>query len=307
MARNKNKIRQGWDDTLFDVINYSCLIVIFLMFTYPLWFIVIASISDPTAVYLGEVVLWPKGFSTLGYKRVLENPEVWIGYANTILYTVGGTILNVVLTAMAGYALSRRDLIGRSRLALILIITMYFSGGMIPNYLNMRDFGLTNTRLSMMVVGLVGVSNVLVTRNFFRGSVPWSLHEAAFLDGASDFQVFTQVILPLSKPILALITINYAVFHWNDFMNARIYLRDKSMYPLQMVLREILLETNIESLGTSTDDAETILSQILEQKAADQIKYALIVVATVPMLAVYPFLEKYFSKARGQMVGGVKG
>jgi putative aldouronate transport system permease protein len=243
----------------------------------------------------------------LGYQRVLENPEVWIGYANTILYTVGGTILNVVLTAMAGYALSRRDLIGRSRLALILIITMYFSGGMIPNYLNMRDFHLTNTRLSMMIVGLVGVSNVLVTRNFFRSSVPWTLQEAAFLDGASDFQVFTQVILPLSKPILALITINYAVTHWNDYMNARIYLRDKSMYPLQMVLRDILLDTDIESLGTGTENAETILSQILEQKSADQIKYALIVVATVPMLAVYPFLEKHFSRARGQMVGGVKG
>ena len=307
MARNKNKIRQGWDDKLFDIINYTCLALIFLMFTYPLWFILIASISDPSAVYAGKVIFWPVGFSTEGYKRVLENAKVWNGFANTILYTVGGTIMNVVVTTMAGYALSRRDLIGRSRLALILIFTMYFSGGMIPSYLNMRDFGLTNTRFVMMLVGLVNVSNVLVTRNFFRGSVPWELHEAAFIDGASDFSVFTQVILPLSKPILAMITINYAVVHWNDFMNARIYLRDQELYPLQMVLREILLKTNIESYGMGTESAETILSQILEQKAADQIKYALITVSTVPLLSVYPFLEKYFSKSRGQMVGGIKG
>lgn len=307
MAKNKNKIRQSKADTIFDIINYSGLILIFLMFTYPLWFVVIASVSDPSAVYAGEVIFWPVGFSTQGYKRVFENAEVWTGFANTILYTVGGTIMNVVVTTLAGYALSRRDLKGRSQLTLILVFTMYFSGGMIPGYLNMRDFGLTDTRFVMMLVGLVNVSNVLVTRNFFRASVPWELTEASFIDGASDFQIFTRVMLPLSKPILAMITINYAVVHWNDYMNARIYLRNQDFYPLQMILRDILLKTKIESLGTGIEDAETILSQILEQKAADQIKYALIVVSTVPLMAVYPFLEKHFSKARGQMVGGVKG
>ncbi len=309
MARKKNpnKIKQGWDDRLFDVINYALLTLIFLFFTYPLWFILIASVSDPTAVATGQVAIWPIGFETKGYERVLANADVWTGYANTILYTIGGTILNVIVTAMAGYALSRRDLKGRTQMTLILIVTMYFSGGMIPQYLNVRDMGLTNTRLIMMLIGLVNVSNVVVTRNFFRSSIPWELHEAAFIDGASDFKVFLNVIIPLAKPILAMITINYAVVHWNDFMNARIYLKDQELYPLQMILREILLKTNIDSTAIGTEDAESVISMILEQRVADQMKYALIVVATVPMLAVYPFLEKYFSKSRGVMVGGVKG
>ncbi len=307
MAKNKNRIRASWDDRLFDVINYTLLILIFLIFTYPLWFIVIASVSDPVAVSTGQVALWPVGFDLKGYERVFANSDVWSGYFNTIIYTVGGTVLNVIVTTMAGYALSRRDLKGRTALTLILIVTMYFSGGMIPQYLNVRGFGLTNTRAIMMLIGLVNVSNVVVTRNFFRSSIPWELHEAAFIDGASDFKTFLNIIIPLSKPILAMITINYAVVHWNDFMNARIYLKDQALYPLQMTLREILLKTNIDSSAIGSESAESVVSMIIEQQVADQMKYALIIVATVPLLAVYPFLEKYFSKSRGVMVGGVKG
>lgn len=306
MTKRKRRIVQHWDDRLFDIINYTLLAALFIAFLYPVWFVVIASVSDPSAVTAGEVTLLPVGFDLAGYKRVIQNPDVWMGYANTIYYTVAGTILNVAVTAMAGYALSRRDLPGRGIILTLFIITMYFGGGMIPSYLNVKSLGLTNTRTLMLIMGLINVTNLIICRTFFSTSIPWELHEAAFLDGASDFKVFSKVILPMAKPILAVITITHAVGHWNNYFTAMIYLKDEELYPLQMFLREILLKSQITSSMTGgIDDAETVVSMMVEQNIANQMKYALIVIATLPILAIYPWLEKYFEK--GFTIGSVKG
>jgi len=306
MANKKRRVRQHWDDRLFDIINYSILVVLFFLFLYPVWFVLIASISDPSAVTNGEIVFLPDGFDFAGYKRVFQNKDVWIGYANTIYYTVAGTFLNVAATAMAGYALSRRDLRGRGFILTLFIIPMYVSGGQIPGYLNMKELGLVNTRILMLVMGLISMTNLIVCRTFFSTSIPWELHEAAFLDGASDFKVFSKVILPMAKPVLAVVTINHGVGHWNNYFTALIYLKDEKLYPLQIFLRDILLKTQIAGgAGGGMDDPDYIISMLLEQDIANQMKYALIVVATVPILAVYPWLEKYFQK--GFTIGSVKG
>lgn len=314
MAKNKNvenrvsarrRRKLHWDDRLFGIINATVLTIIFILFLYPIWFILIASVSDPSAVTAGRVVLWPEGFDLSGYKRVIQNADVWLGYANTILYTVLGTILNVAVTAMVGYAVSRRDLKGRTFIMALFVVTMYFSGGMIPGYLNIRSLGLTNTRTIMLLMGLVAPTNIIICRTFFSTSIPWELQEAAFIDGASDAYVFRKVVLPLSKAILTVMTITYGVGHWNSYFVAMIYLKDEEMYPLQLFLREILLTSNQAVLAMDNGDPESVASMIVEQNIANQLKYALIVVATAPILAVYPWLEKYFEK--GFMIGGIKG
>lgn len=231
--------------------------------------------------------------------------DLRVFYANTIYYTVAGTILNVFATAMAGYALSRRDMPGRGFILTLFVITMYFSGGMIPSYLNMKELGLTNTRTLMLIMGLVGVTNIIICKTFFATSIPWEMHEAAFLDGADDMKIFSKVILPMSKPILAVTTIMHAVGHWNNYFTAMIYLKDEKLYPLQMFLREILMKSQIASSMVGGEDGDSIVSMIVEQNIANQMKYALIVVATVPILATYPWLEKYFEK--GFTIGSVKG
>lgn len=313
MAKKKNnsemavrrKRKKHWDDRLFEIVNSAILIVVFLFFLYPIWFVLIASVSDPGAVTMGKVVLWPVGFDLKGYERVFGNADVWIGYGNTILYTVIGTVLNVAATAMVGYAVSRRDLPWRSFIMTLFIITMYFGGGMIPGYLNVRSFGLTNTRAVMMILGLVGPTSIIICRTFFSNSIPWELQEAAFIDGASDAYVFGKVVLPLSRAILAVMTITYGVGHWNNYFTGMIYLKDEEKFPLQLFLREILLKSEMNSMLMDIADPESVTSMIVEANVANQLKYALIVVATAPILAVYPWVEKYFEK--GFMIGGLKG
>lgn len=299
----QNRIK-GKDDKIFDIVNGIILGVIFLIVLYPFWFVIIASISDPTAVSGGEVILFPKGFTVAGYKRVFENEDIWTGYGNTILYTVCGTILNVIVTVMCGYALSRRELKGRNFLMIIFMIPMYFSGGMIPAYLNIRSFGLTDTKFIMIILGLISTYNLIVCRTFFMNSIPWELHEAAFIDGCSDFRAFFSVVLPLAKPIIAVLMIYYAVGHWNNYFSAMIYLKDSSKYPLQLFLRQILIKSELSSMMVDSSP-DSAVSMIMEQNIANQLKFAVIMVSTLPILLVYPWLEKFFAK--GVMIGSIKG
>lgn len=297
--------KMSWDDRVFVIINGILLLIVFLALVYPIWFVIIASFSDQPAVSAGQVILLPIGFNLDGYKRVMESAEVWRGYANTILYTLVGTTLNVLITALVGYALGRKDMKGRGFIMILFVITMYFSGGMIPKYLNVRDFGLIDTRTIMIINGLVTPYNVIVCRTYFANSIPWELHESAFIDGASDFKCFKNIAMPLAKPIIAVLVIMYGVTHWNQYFQAMMYLRDKALYPLQSVLREILLKSNLAAVTGDMTQADQVMFMIREENIANALKYSLIVVSTVPILSVYPFLEKHFEK--GMMIGSVKG
>lgn len=301
----KTKQKKTWDDRLFEIIIFAVLAVLFLFFLYPIWYVLIASVSDPDAVYTGQVSLFPVGFSFDAYGRVFRNMDIWIGYGNTILYTFLGTVCNVLATTMVGYALSRKDLKGRHFIMTLFIITMYFNGGMIPSYLNMKSFGLVNTRTLMIIKGLVTPTNIIICRTFFANSIPWAMQEAAFIDGASDWYVFRKIVLPLSRSILAVMAITYAVGHWNAYFDAMIYLKDKDKYPLQVFLRDILIKSNSASMLLDESDPNFQAALIAEEKIANQLKFAVIVVAVVPLLSIYPFVEKYFDK--GFMIGGIKG
>jgi putative aldouronate transport system permease protein len=301
----KKGFKTSWDDKLFEVVNGALLILLFLFFLYPVWFVVIASISNPDAVASGQVILLPKDIMLNGYKRVFASKEVWTGYLNTIFYTVAGTVLNVLATTMVAYSVSRRDLKGRKLILTLFIITMYFSGGMIPAYLNVRSLGLLDTRTFMLIGGLVTPTNIIICRTYFSNSVPWELQEAAFIDGASDFFVFRKIMMPLARPLLAVMTITYAVTHWNSYFNAMIYLSDDQKYPLQVFLRRILLKSNMLSMMVDDSDPNMLAAIVAEQATANQLKYALIVVAALPLLIAYPWVEKHFAK--GIMIGGVKG
>lgn len=305
MKKNK-RMKMSGQDMIFMCIVYLILTCVFVLTLYPMLFVLSASFSDPKMVSTGNMILWPVGVNLDGYKHLLKYQDIWVGYANTIFYTVGGTVLNLFATIPAAYALSRKDMKGRNIIMGLFIVTMYFGGGLIPGYLNMKSLGLLNTRTVMLIGGLVSAYNLIVSRTFFTNTIPWELHEAAWLDGASDFQAFTKVVLPLSKPILAVMMLYYGVGHWNTYFGAMIYLKDREKYPLQLILREILAEA--QTLAASFEnavDAEEIRALLQQQDLANQLKYALIVVSTLPMLLIYPSLEKYFAK--GVMIGSIKG
>ena len=292
-------------DTIFVFFNSLFLAAFFLITVYPVLFVVSASVSDPLKVSSGEVLLLPKGLTAQGYVYLMKYREIWIGYANTIFYTAAGTVLNLIFTLPCAYALSRRDFPARNILMAVFIVTMYVHGGLIPHYLNVSSFGLVNTRAVLLVVGLVSVYNMIVARTFFRNTIPWELQEAARIDGYSDFGIFFRIILPLSSPIITVMAMYYGVGHWNQYFQAMIYLKNRELYPLQLFLREILIQTQMLSImgsGLSAEEMDYILKQ---QDNANLLKYGIIVVSTAPMLAAYPWLQKYFAK--GVMLGSVKG
>ena len=307
-ATNKTLIKianTSWNDRIFVVVN-SLIITFFAVITlYPLIYILSASFSDPNAVASGKMILWPVNASLRAYKYVLGYKEVWIGYANTILYTVLGTLMNLIATVPYAYALSRKDLSGRKFFTILYMIPMYFGGGMVPAYLNIRDLGLLDTRMILMLAGLVTTYNLIIARTFFISTIPWELHEAAFMDGCNDFRLLWKVVLPLSRPILVVLMLYYGVGHWNSYFNAMIYLRDRNKYPLQVFLKEILTQGQFNSTIDGYMSAEEILEMTRLADTANMVKYAIIVVSTVPMVLVYPFLQKYFEK--GAMIGSVKG
>ena len=299
VAKTRSHIKQTRSDKAFDIMNYIILTICFLVVAYPLYFIVIASISDPVDVYAGKVFLVPHNASLDGYRRILDYKSFFTGYRNTVIYTLVGTLVNVVLTVPAAYALSRKDLVGRNAVMMMITFTMLFSGGMIPNYLLVSELGIDNTMWALILPVAVSSWNLIVARTFFQQTIPDELLEAAQLDGATNNQFFLRVVLPLSKPILAVLVLFYAVSHWNSYFSAMIYLTDPNKYPLQLVLRNILFEN---SFGDMVEDAANLAAQ---QRLGDMIKYGVIIASSLPLLVLYPFLQRYF--IQGVMIGAVKG
>lgn len=279
---------------------YIILSFITLLVLYPLFFVLIASISSPETVMRGEVWLWPKDITFVGYERLFANSELIRGFINTLLYTAAGTALNVVLTVAAAYPLSRTDFTGRGVFTFIMIFTMFFSGGMIPNYLLIKQLGMLDTFWVMIIPTAVSVWNIIIMRTFFQTSIPKEMQEASFIDGCSNMKVLLRIVLPLSGPILAVMVLFYAVGHWNSYFNALIYLSNRSHYPLQLFLREILVQGQMQEMVDISDDS---LARSLMD--AEAIKYAAVIITNLPMLILYPFLQKYFVK--GVMIGAIKG
>ena len=303
----KQRMKKTVGEHVFIWSNGIFLAFSFVITLYPLIYVISASLSDPSAVSSGQMLLWPVGFTTDAYEFILKYKEIWTGYANTIFYAVVGTILNLVVTMPCAYALSRKDLYGRNVIMIIFMITMYVGGGLIPSYLNVNNMGLVNTRFYILISGLVSVYNLIVARTFFANTIPYELQEAAFLDGCSNIKLFLKIIVPLSAPITVVLALYYGVGHWNQYMTPLIYLNDRSKYPLQVILREILTMGNFSSEALSGGGYSAAELEALNSMAnvANQMKYAIIVVATAPMLAIYPWLQKYFQK--GVMIGSVKG
>ena len=307
-VKNKNAIRDSFSDRVFGVVNTLLLCALLGVILYPMYFCLVASFSDPYAVVGGEVAFLPKGFTLDAYKFAFEEDPIWRGYANTIYYTFFGTILNLVLTIPCAYFMSKKNLPGHGFLSWYFLIPMYFSGGMIPTYLIVRSYGLVNQPYTMIVLGGISIYNMIVARNYFDNSIPRELYESASIDGAGPLYTFFRIALPLAKPILAVITLFYAVSRWNAYFSAMIYLTDSDMYPLQLVLRNILLQNqnqalgDLASMGLSVQEIEEIEYR---KYMSEAMKYAIIWIASLPMLIIYPFVQKHFTK--GIMIGAVKG
>ncbi|MFD5018776.1 carbohydrate ABC transporter permease [Paenibacillus sp. NPDC058367] len=292
--------RKSSGDVWFDIINYFLLTIIMLLVLYPLYFVLVASFSDPNYIYSGEVWLFPKGFTLDGYERIFADSSIWIGYGNSILYATFGTLIGVAVTVFAAYPLARRDLAGKSVIMWFLLVTMFFSGGLIPTYLLIKDLHLLNTMWALVIPGAGGVFNVIIVRTFFQSSIPDELWEAASIDGCSNTRFFWSIVLPLSKSILAVMVLYHVVGFWNGFFDALIYLNDESKYPLQLVLRNILVQNQVSS-GMMID----VESYAAKMRVTELIKYGVIMVSSLPLLILYPFLQKYFVK--GVMIGSIKG
>ncbi|NRG39306.1 ABC transporter permease subunit [Rathayibacter sp. VKM Ac-2804] len=288
-------------DRLIDVVAGLLIAVVVLAVLYPLWFIVVASFSDPAAVSSGRLTLIPEGFRLSGYERLLQDERIWNGYRNSIVYAVVGTALNLLVTIPAAFALSRPEFRPRRVLLLAFAVTLFFSGGLIPNYLLYRDLGLLNSMWVFVLPGALSVFNLIIARSFFETSIPEELHDAARIDGVTYLGFFLRIVLPLSAAIVAVIGLYYFVGHWNDYFTGLVFVRDASLLPLQNILQSILLANqSVAGQGGSGGQSAQQL-----QETADQIKYGVIIVSTLPLLVLYPFLQRYFTK--GVLVGAVKG
>ncbi len=294
--------RQCTQDKIFDIVNYIVLTLFLLIVLYPLYFIVIASFSSPKAVANGEVLFWPVGFTTDGYKELFKYKDIWMGYKNSIIYTIVGTSINLIAIIPAAFALSRRDLYGRNLIIGLFTFTMFFGGGLIPTYLLMQQLNLDNTMWALVLPGAAGVYNLVVARTFFDMNIPNELYDAAMVDGCDYFKYFFKIILPISKPIIAVMILIHAVGHWNSYFSALIYIKDRVKFPLQLILREILVQNQNIASATTSASLETIEAQ---RQLAEMIKYGVIIVSSLPVLIMYPFVQKHFVK--GMMMGSVKG
>ena len=296
----KTVVKRSKEDLIFDLLNYIVLGAFLLIVLYPLYFIVIASFSDPSRVLSGDVIFLPKDLDFSGYQKIFSDTSIWQGYYNTFVYTILGTVLNVVLTMGIGYPLSRNYFSGKKPIMIFLMITMYFGGGMVPTYLLVKDMNLRNTTTIMIVMGAVSVFNVIITRSFLEANIPTELEEAASIDGCSQFKFFFRMVLPLSGSIIAVLILYYGIWHWNDYMTGLIYLDDGEKYPLQLIIRSLLIQTQMEA-----NDVASIESLSQRLKVAESIKYGVIIISSLPVLVLYPFLQKHFTK--GVLVGAVKG
>ncbi len=299
----KNRIRESRGDQVFKIINTTIVTILLLIVLYPLINVLSCSFSDPLEVGAGHVILLPKGLNILGYKRVFQDPSIMTGYANSLFYTVVGTVINLLVTVPAGYALSRSNLPGRGVIMGYFMFTMYFSGGMIPSFLLVRNLGLYDTRAVLLILGAFSTYNCIICRTFFA-SIPKELEEAASIDGCAPIRCFIQIILPISQALLGVMVLYFAVGHWNSYFNAMMYTYRDALKPLQVILRRILVEAQMsaqmsENMGGAEDYADE------QYQLAALIRYAVIVVSSVPVLILYPFLQKYFDQ--GVMIGSVKG
>ena len=297
--KKHHPIRDTLGDKLFYAACYLITALFMLAVLYPLVYILSASFSSADAITSGRMWLFPVDFSLVGYRYILKYDAIWLGYRNTLFYTFAGTLINVAMTITCAYGLSRRGMRGRRFFTMLFTFTMIFSGGMIPNYLLMKDLKILNTVWCMLLPGAISAYNLIVAKTFIENSIPGDLLEAARIDGCSDVRFFFSIVLPLSKAILAVLLLMYAAAHWNAYFNAFLYLTDKKLYPLQIFLRQILVQSNMSA--DMLDPEAMAQMQTLQQI----LKYAIIVVSTAPMVLFYPFVQKYFEK--GVMIGSLKG
>lgn len=302
MKKKKNNTRMGISDRTFDLILVVICVVLLITFLYPMIYVLSSSFSSGVAVSSGKVFLWPVDFSLYGYQWVFKNPLIWSGYKNSIIYTIGGTIVQVVMTICLAYPLSRRDYQGKPFMQKFLTVSMMFGGGLIPTFIVVSSLGFFNNPWWMVLSGAVGIGNAIMMRTYFQSNVPYELLESAKMDGISDFGYLIKVVLPLSKAIISVIALYAVVGKWNSYMTPLLYLRSKEYWPLQMILNDMLNKTQMDQTQMSQADAN--LQEGL-QASLDAVKYALIVVAVVPMLAIYPFVQKFFEK--GVTMGSIKG
>ena len=298
-AARARRIREPRTDRIFLVCVYLLLAVFLAVVLLPLLYIVASSFSSPAAVSSGRVLFWPVDFSLRGYNAVFQNPQIIQGYLNSLFYTVVGTIVSVTMTLAIAYPMSRRTLVGRNTVMTVILFTMLFTGGLIPTYLVVQSAGLLDTRWALIIPQAIGVWQVIIARTYLRTAIPEELVEAAQLDGCGDLRFLWSVVIPLAKPMIAVVALMYAIMQWNSYFDALIYLKSPDLFPLQLVLRNILI---LNTTGGGAVDATVVLQR---QELADLLKYSLIVVASVPVLLIYPFVARYFTK--GIMIGAVKG
>lgn len=294
------RIRESADDRLFTIVNTLILLLFTITILYPLIYIVSASFSDSKAVISGRVWLFPVHPTLAGYEAVFKHRLFMSSFLNSLFYTTVGTAINVVFTLMAAYPLARKDFMPRNVIMALFVFTMMFSGGLIPAYLVVKQLGMIDTRWSLIIPGALAVWNVIITRTYFQTTIPDELLEAAQMDGCSDFTFVRKIVIPLSGPIIAVIALFYAVGHWNQYFNALLYLKHQELYPIQLVLRDILVQNEIDA---------SMITDVADQAARDGLrellKFSLIVVSTLPVLIIYPFIQRHFVK--GMMIGSLKG
>ena len=304
--RHHGNTRRTKADRIFDAVNLAFWLVVLLLTLYPLWLIIIASVSDPDAVLAGKVLIWPVDVSLIGYEAVFRHSVLWQSYANAIYYTLAGTILSIAVTMMGAYALSQK-FTGKKLINFLIVFTMFFSGGLIPIFLTMRDLGLYDTRAILILINGVSVWNLMVARTYMQSTLPRELYEAAVIDGANHFSYFFKIVLPLSGTIIAVLAVYYGVAKWNDYFSALVFIRDRAKLPLQTILREIIasLTTSTSSEAFFSAYADDIKGMTDAVRQAAVAKYCTIVVSTGPAIALYIFMQKYFVK--GIMIGSLKG
>lgn len=298
--KKRNIIKISKSERVFDIFNFLFMLCMMVIMFYPMWHVVCASFSDAKLLssHTG-LLLWPNGYSVTAYKLMAKNPMILRGYGNTIFILVFGLLLNLIMTCLTAYVLSRKNVMLNRPLTVLIVFTMYFSGGLIPTYLNIIQLGLENTLWAVIVPGAISTYNMIVMRTGFA-AVPDSLEDAAKIDGASSLRILLQIILPLSKATIAVVCLYYAVAHWNSWFNAMLYLTDRGKFPLQLILREILIDNDTASMVNAADVGVGDASFV-----GETVKYAVIIVSVVPILCVYPFIQRYFTK--GVMIGAVKG
>lgn len=300
MSKNRNAVRSTKIDRIFDVINVTILLLVCLVLVYPLYYVLIASFTDPTIVNTGKLLLFPKPFYANGYEKIFDYPPIWSAYWNTIKYTVVGTLFSLITTIPCAYSLSRKDMYGQRFLMFLFTFTMFFQGGIIPLFLLINNIHIYDTIWAIVLPTAVSVWNLIICRSFFESNIPAEMLEAARIDGCTDFGFFFKIVMPLSTTIITVMILFYSTTMWNSFMNPLMFLQNTDKMPLQVILRNLVLSNQVATMGGA--DAMEAMER---QKLAEQLKYGVIVVSALPLLCIYPFLQRYFIK--GVMVGAVKG